>query len=148
MVIVTYFFQSNLLLPYRLLFLISSKGSCICAFPQTEQPLMDQLWTKLQMHLLCRIDQVIQTFTDVCSTISGNPNLYRCMLYHLIYVLLPQITIIIIKKIYIYIDTMFCSILFHQVLFQQRFITDEYDWENPARPYIYIYIYISIFTMT
>ena len=42
MVIVTYFFKGNPLLPHRLLF-------PICAFPQTgqhiTQPLMDQLWT-------------------------------------------------------------------------------------------------------
>ena len=47
MAITTYFFKENPLLPHRLLFPISSKGSFICTFPQTgqhiPQPLMDQL---------------------------------------------------------------------------------------------------------
>ena len=74
-VIVTYFCRRNPLSPYILLFPISSNQSLIYTFPQTEQhllePLMDQLWTtvwngkypKLQLHALCRIDQVIKTFT-------------------------------------------------------------------------------------
>ena len=49
MAVVTYFFRGNLLSPNRLLFLITSKGSFICTFPQTRkhipQPLLDQLWT-------------------------------------------------------------------------------------------------------
>ena len=73
MIIVTYSFRGSLLSPYRPLFSISSKGSFICTFPQTKQHihLMDQLWTigwngkypKLQMHPLCRMDRMIQTFT-------------------------------------------------------------------------------------
>ena len=70
---------------HRLLLLISSKGSFICTFPQTgqhiPQPLTDQLWNgqypKLQMHLPCRFDRMIQTLT------SGS-------LYRLSYVLLPS----------------------------------------------------------
>ena len=80
MVIVKYFFKENLLLPHRLLFPISSKGSFTCTFPQTgqhiTQPLIDHLWAtgsngtypKLQIHLPCRLDQMIPTFTGECST--------------------------------------------------------------------------------
>ena len=48
MVIVTYFFRGNLPSPHRLLFVIRSKGFCICSFPQTgehiPQPVMDHLF--------------------------------------------------------------------------------------------------------
>ena len=39
------FLIANLPSPHWLLFPTSSKGSFICTFPQTGQPLMDQLWT-------------------------------------------------------------------------------------------------------
>ena len=49
MVTLTHFLEGNPLPPHRLLFSISSKGSFICTFPQTEQyiprPLINQLWT-------------------------------------------------------------------------------------------------------
>ena len=51
MVILKYFFTGSPLSPYSLLFPIngSSKGSCVCTFPQTgqdiPQPLIDQRWT-------------------------------------------------------------------------------------------------------
>ena len=40
MVFVTYFFRGNLLLPHRLLFPMSSKGSFICTFPHTTYSLL------------------------------------------------------------------------------------------------------------
>ena len=48
-VTLTHFLEGNPLPPHRLLFSISSKGSFICTFPQTEQyiprTLINQLWT-------------------------------------------------------------------------------------------------------
>ena len=43
MVMVTYFPRGNSLSPYRLLFLISSKGSFRCTFTQTGQPILQSL---------------------------------------------------------------------------------------------------------
>ena len=42
MAIVTYFFRGNPLLPHRLLFPINSKGSFVCTFPQTGQPIPEK----------------------------------------------------------------------------------------------------------
>ena len=58
MVTVTYFFRGKPLSPHMILFPISSKGSCICTFPETgqhiPQPLMDQMVffkaTEIQNH--------------------------------------------------------------------------------------------------
>ena len=87
-VIVTYFFRWNLLWPNRLLFLISSKRSFICTFPQTgqhiPQPLTDQMWTTGLKQKTAQTANApsMQAQSDV-------PHLYRWVLYHLNYVLPP-----------------------------------------------------------
>ena len=87
MVIVTYFFRGDPLLPHRLLFPISSKCSFICTFPQTGQhiPLMDQLWTNYWLEW--KIAQTVNA--SAVQDRSDNRNLHRWVLYRLSYVPLP-----------------------------------------------------------
>ena len=129
MFIVTYLCRGN-----QHMFLISSKGSFMCTFPQTGQhmlqPLIDQLWTsgwnrkypKLQILAPCRIDPPCRSFQTLTAESSiawaTSRPLHVCNHWWL-------------HRLYYYCRYLWCTHYFDPYLH--------------THIYIYIYIYIFIF---